>query len=81
MTSLKAQFDEKMEEAIGEYEDGRSVAGDIPALLTVGVGYNPIDPLRLSVGFHWFDDKNATSYANRHEVVARDHRVQRRCGV
>lgn len=71
MTSLKAQFDEKMEEAIGEYEDGRSIAGDIPALLTVGVGYNPIDPLRLSVGFHWFDDKNATSYANRHEKLSR----------
>ncbi len=71
MTSLKSQFDEKMEEAIGEYEDGRSIAGDIPALLTVGVGYTPIDPLRLNVGFHWFDDKHATSYANRHERLSR----------
>ena len=69
MGQLKQQFDQKLGEAIGEYEDGKKVAGDIPSLLTIGVGYSPIDPLRVNVGFHWFDDKNATSYNNRNELL------------
>ncbi len=71
MTTLKTQFDEKMEEATGEYEDGRSIAGDIPALLTVGVDYTPTDRLRLSAGFHWFDDKRATTYNNHEDKLDR----------
>ena len=70
MGQLKTQFDAKLGEAIGEYEDGKKVAGDIPSLLTIGVGYNPIDPLRINVGFHWFDDKNATSYNNRNKKLS-----------
>lgn len=71
MAKLKVQFDEKIEEATGEYEDGRTIAGDIPALLTIGVGYTPIDQLRLSAGFHWFDDKHATAYNDRHKELSR----------
>ena len=71
MAQLKSQFDTKLDHAIGEYEDGKKIAGDIPALLTVGVGYKPVDALRLNVGFHWFDDKNATSYANRNKKLDR----------
>lgn len=69
MTSIKTQFDTKLEEAIGEYEDGKKIAGDIPALLTVGAGYSPVDALRINVGFHWFDDKHATSYNDRNEKL------------
>ena len=69
MQSLKTQFDTKLEEAIGEYEDGKKIAGDIPAYLTLGAGYSPIDALRINVGFHWFDDKNATSYNNRNKLL------------
>lgn len=65
MTNLKQQFDTKLEEATGEYTDGKKIAGDIPALLTLGVGYNPIDPLRINAGFHYFFDKDATSYNHR----------------
>ena len=32
MAGLKTQFDTELEEAIGEYEDGKKIAGDIPAL-------------------------------------------------
>ena len=71
MAQLKTQFDAKLEDAIGEYADGKKIAGDIPAYLTLGVGYKPIDALRLNVGFHWFDDKNATSYNNRHKLLKR----------
>lgn len=70
-TMLKKQFNAELGEAIGEYEDGKKIEGDIPALLTVGVGYKPIDELRINVGFHWFDDKHATSYNNRQEKLDR----------
>ena len=71
MLQLKNQFDSKLDGAIGEYADGKKIAGDIPALLTVGVGYKPVDALRVNVGFHWFDDKNATSYNNRNKKLDR----------
>lgn len=71
MLGLKNQFDTELEEAIGEYADGKKIAADIPAYLSVGVGYSPIDPLRINVGFHFFDDKNAKAYNNRQEKL--DH--------
>ena len=71
MGQLKTQFDSKLEGAIGEYEDGKKIAGDIPAYLAVGVGYSPVDAVRVNVGFHWFDDKHATSYNNRQEKLNR----------
>ena len=71
MMGLKNQFDTELDEAIGEYADGKKIAADIPAYLSVGVGYSPIDPLRINVGFHFFDDKNAKAYNNRQEKL--DH--------
>lgn len=63
------QFNESLDEAIGEYTDGKKIAQDIPALLTLGVGYNPIDPLRVNVGFHYFYDCQATAYKDRHKLL------------
>ncbi len=71
MGQLKTQFDSKLEGAIGEYEDGKKIAGDIPAYLALGVGYSPVNTIRVNVGFHWFDDKNATSYKNRNKELDR----------
>lgn len=71
MQMLKTQFDAKLEEAIGEYADGKKIAGDIPAYLALGVGYSPVNAVRVNVGFHWFDDKHATSYNNRQEKLKR----------
>ena len=71
MQMLKTQFDAKLEEAIGEYADGKKIAGDIPAYLALGVGYSPVNAVRVNVGFHWFDDKHATSYNNRQEKLNR----------
>lgn len=71
MLGLKNQFDTELDEAIGEYADGKKIAADIPAYLSVGVGYSPINPLRINVGFHFFDDKNAKAYNNRQEKL--DH--------
>lgn len=71
MQGLKDKFDTELEKAIGEYADGKKVANDIPALLTVGVGYNPIDPLRINVGFHYFFDKQASAYEHREDKLKR----------
>ena len=79
--ALKQQFDTKINEAIGEYADGKKIAGDIPSLLTVGVGYSPIDELRINVGFHWFDDYNATSYNNRNKKLKKRGTLEFNAGV
>lgn len=71
MNAIKNQFDQKIEEATGEYADGKTVANDIPAYLAVGAGYNPIDPLRINVGFHYFFDKQATTYKHREDKLKR----------
>lgn len=78
---LKQQFDSKINEALGEYADGKKIAGDIPSLLTVGVGYSPIDELRINVGFHWFDDYNATSYNNRNKLLKKRGTMEFNAGV
>lgn len=79
--ALKQQFDSKIDKAIGEYADGKKIAGDIPSLLTVGVGYSPIDELRITVGFHWFDDYNATSYNNRNKKLKKRGTLEFNAGV
>lgn len=71
MGGIMSKFDTALGEAVGEYEDGKKIAGDIPAYLTLGAGYAPTDDLRINVGFHWFDDKNATSYNNRNKKLDR----------
>lgn len=78
---LKQQFDSKINKALGEYADGKKIAGDIPSLLTVGVGYSPIDELRINVGFHWFDDYNATSYNNRNKLLKKRGTLEFNAGV
>lgn len=78
---LKQQFDTKINEAIGEYADGKKIAGDIPSLLTVGVGYSPIDELHINVGFHWFDDYNATSHNNRNKLLKKRGTLEFNAGV
>ena len=81
MAGLKTEFDTKLKEAIGEYEDGKKIAGDIPAYLALGVGYSPgdLNTVRVNVGFHWFDDKHATYNNRQGEVEAWYIGVQRRC--
>ena len=41
------------------FVDGDKVNADIPAMLSVGVSYQLIDPLRVEVGYHTYFDKNA----------------------
>lgn len=55
--------------ALDQFKDGKEVAENIPALFTVGVQYTPIEQLRLSAGFHFYDDKHAEKYGNTQELL------------
>lgn len=50
---------------LAEYDDGLKVAADIPAILTVGAKYDVRKDLRLSTGFHYYFDKQATQFDSR----------------
>lgn len=71
MTALKARFDEGINGATGEYQDGKSIPADLPGIVAVGVGYTPNDALRLTAGFHYYFDKQAHAYNNRNKLLKR----------
>ena len=54
---------------IEEYDDGKKVKADIPAILTLGAQYSPIKRVRLNAGFHYYFDKQATQNENRHDYL------------
>ncbi len=54
---------------LGQFADGTSVADDLPAIITLGAQYTPIQTVRLSAGFHHYFDKQATKYADRQKYV------------
>lgn len=53
-----------------EYDDGRKIAADIPAILTLGVEYSALSNLRLSGGFHYYFDKQATQWNHKENNLA-----------
>lgn len=71
MKALKARFDEGINGATGEYQDGKSIPADLPGIVAVGVGYTPNDALRLTAGFHYYFDKQAHAYNNRNKLLKR----------
>ncbi|MCQ7926398.1 hypothetical protein NP234_24780, partial [Salmonella enterica] len=48
--------------ALSKFADGNKVREDNPALLTAGVSWQIVQPIRLSVGYHHFFDKQAKAY-------------------
>lgn len=52
---------------LAEYNDGAEIPADIPAILTLGAEYKVLDNLRVSTGFHYYFDKQATQYESREE--------------
>lgn len=50
---------------LDEYDDGKKIAADIPAILSLGAEYKIIESLRASVGFHYYFDKQATQHNHR----------------
>lgn len=54
---------------LAEYDDGKLLAADIPAILTMGAQYEFLPQLRGSVGFHYYFDKQATQHGGREEQL------------
>lgn len=54
---------------LDEYEDGKKVAADLPAILTFGAQYSPIEKVRINAGAHIFFDKQATQYGHREKEL------------
>ena len=57
--------------AVNKFRDGENVNEDMPALLAVGVQWNPIDPIRVNAGWHYYFDKDADWYNNTQNLL--DH--------
>lgn len=55
---------------VAEYDDGKILPADIPAILTLGAQYSILPTLRASVGYHYFFDKQATQYENREKHLS-----------
>ena len=50
--------------AVNKFRDGEKVNEDMPALLTIGAQYSPIDVVRINAGWHYYFDKDASWYNN-----------------
>ena len=55
--------------AVNKFRDGEEVNEDQPALLTLGVQWNPIDPVRVNMGWHYYFDKDADWYNNSQRLL------------
>lgn len=54
---------------VQKFRDGAKVDEDSPALLTLGVQWNPIDVVRVNAGYHHFYDKDVKWYGNTQDKL------------
>lgn len=69
MKNESTVFEASEIDAVNKFRDGEEVNEDAPALLTVGVQWTPIDPLRVNAGWHYFFDKDASWYGNTQDKL------------
>ena len=56
---------------LGQFEDGKKVREDVPALLALGAQYSPTEKFRIDAAYHQFFDKVSTKYLDKQELI--DH--------
>lgn len=56
-------------ELLDRYEDGKKVAEDSPALLTLGAQWSVLPQLRVSAGWHHYFDKDAKQFNDRQKKL------------
>ena len=54
---------------LAQFEDGRKVAANIPAILNAGIMVTPVDQLRLMAGWHYYFDKNSKQYNDKQKLI------------
>ncbi len=62
---------EKAAGILSQFEDGKKVREDVPALLALGVQYSPIEKVRIGASYHQFFDKVSTKFLNKEDLI--DH--------
>lgn len=62
---------EKASSILSQFEDGKKVREDVPAMLALGAQYSPIEKVRLNAAYHQFFDKVSTKFLNKEELI--DH--------
>ncbi len=58
-----------------QFEDGADIKEDIPGILAVGAQYQPIESLKLGVGYHWYQDSEASKFGDMQEHNHDSHEV------
>ena len=58
--------------AVNKFRDGENVNEDMPALLTVGAMWSPIEVIRINGGWHHYFDKSARWYNNAQQLLRHD---------
>lgn len=56
-------------ETLGKFADGAEIAEDIPAILTLGAMYKPLEDVRLMAGWNYYFDKAASKYDQSHRKI------------
>ena len=69
MKNESTVFEASEIDAVNKFRDSEEVNEDQPALLTVGVQWNPLDPVRVNAGWHYFFDKDASWYGNSQRLL------------
>ena len=54
---------------LGQFQDGSKVAANIPAILSAGAQYSPIEKVRIMAGWHYYFDKAAKQYNNKQKLI------------
>lgn len=58
-----------------QFEDGAEIKEDIPGILAVGAQYQPIKSLKIGVGYHWYQDSEASKFGDMQEHNHDSHEV------
>jgi long-chain fatty acid transport protein len=69
--ALAGQLGPDMSQKVGAYLPGAKTRYDMPALLSVAVGYEFMPCLRATLEYHFFDDKNAKMAGDRQKELTR----------
>ncbi|WP_028911646.1 hypothetical protein [Prevotella sp. MA2016] len=58
--------------AVNKFRDSEEVNEDVPALLTVGAMWSPVEDVRINLGYHHYFDKDASWYNNAQDLLDHD---------
>ena len=54
---------------LGQFDDGKKVAANIPGILNAGAMYSPIEKVRIMAGWHYYFDKAAKQYGDKQKLI------------